>query len=670
MFSSFQRLLGQITVKEKGDLIFISGLPADVIVKNIYRQWSTTKIAEFMFNSVSKSAISFNKFFALDFVYTLKTLCKERPRYSNVRALQKVIDEMYLHTWLKDIDTPKTPILNREKLKALNVNLLSHQEDFLNIYEKNVPAYNLKGYLLAAEPGTGKTISSLSLSLCLDADVTICVVPKNSLDRVWGETLDSRFVKPPSYWSSSKESSFTSGKKYYLLHYERLAEAVEFFKTQKYNNPVILLDECHNLNDMDSLRTQKFIELCTVLNSKHVLWFSGTPVKAIGNEVMPLLKTIDGFFDEDAEVRFRKIFGKNAAKAVDILRNRLGLVSFKVSKNNTVKHETFNFDKKIKIPNGDLYTLEHIKSVMSQFIKNQMKYYESNMGAFVSLYNRCLSIHEKTFTAAIQKEQFRVYNNYIRLIRNGYNPETMKQEVIYCNKYELQQIVPSLPKELREDFKNCRSVIKYYTLKVQGEALGRILGKQRTQCHVDMVRYSGIEVEIENSIKKTIVFTSYVEVANETKKYLTELGFKPMIVYGDTNKDLAAIIGQFDKDEDINPLIATYQSLSTAVPLTMANTVICMNSPFRIHELEQAVARASRIGQTEDVNVFHVLLDTGEEPNISTRSNDILKWSEEMVGAIMGTPVTDIALETILNDSIKDVFSNRVLSEKPSWVSW
>jgi hypothetical protein len=250
------------------------------------------------------------------------------------------------------------------------------------------------------------------------------------------------------------------------------------------------------------------------------------------------------------------------------------------------------------------------------------------------------------------------YNEYLRcakLLHVGYDPEIHKAEPIFCNNYEKRKIMPVLPKEMREEFKNARSVYKYYHLKVQGEALGRILGRQRTACNVAMLnawkdytareqlgssegpafKTSLIDI-VDESAKKSVVFTSYVEVVDAAAKIFTDAGAKPLKVYGSTNSNLADIVKTFFNDPKANPIIATLMSLSTAVPLIAANTVIFLNTPFRAHEYEQAVSRAHRIGQTEDVNVWNVYLDTDTEPNISTRSNDIMEWSREQVALLMG----------------------------------
>lgn len=645
MISNLQRLVGSITVKEEQDVIRITGLPANFIEFDIRRQWSSSKIAANIFTEIGRSHVVFNKFFAPDVIYTFATLAQESRR--NYRILAKVIDLIYEHTWLKSARIAHNPILDFSQLRELTVTMRDHQMDFLNIYNENVPKYNLNGYLLAAAPGTGKSLAALAWGLCLHSDMQVLIVPKNSVDEVWDATIRDRFKKQQHYWTSLSGKPLQAGYKYYVFHYEQLERALEFFEKYRsgFKNPTITLDESHNFNDPESLRTQFFVELCRALRCEHVLWMSGTPVKAIGNEVIPFLRTIDPYFDDDAQMRFKNIYGKSASRAVDILSHRLGLVTFKVDKKVVVDNKTETHRVDVSIPEGNIYTLDTLREEMRSFIFQRMRYYQENMDAFIAMYQDYLEEYSAKLKTPAEKEAFQQYVQYVKMIRKGYDPATMKEIVMYCNKYELQKIIPSFAKkEDRDNFKNVRSIVKYYQLKVQGEALGRVLGRKRAQCHVDMVPYMGLPDMINDSLSKTVIFTSYVEVVKAIDAYLKKEGFEPSLVYGETTKDLKSIVRQFDLNNKINPLVATFDSLSTAVPLVMASTAILTNAPFRAHEYDQATARVDRMGQPHPVTIYNIFLNTGELPNISTRSNDIMTWSREQVAQIMGTKVANIDL--------------------------
>lgn len=101
----------------------------------------------------------------------------------------------------------------------------------------------------------------------------------------------------------------------------------------------------------------------------------------------------------------------------------------------------------------------------------------------------------------------------------------------------------------------------------------------------------------------------------------------------------------------------------------LADSVVFLNMSFRIHEYKQAIARLDRIGQPETVKAYQVFLDTGVVPNISTRSNDILAWSRDMVDAIMGTKSGDseIALEMYEESSAEEVAKVAVSKLFPAW---
>jgi hypothetical protein len=658
MLSSLRKLIGSISVKEDGDYVRIEGLPTYDYMNDIERTWRTSKIGLNMFTKVTSSYVVFHKFFLPEVIYTLEELvANKKSRYVNYRALRKTIDELYENTWFKQTRVRHENIIDFTQLDKLNVKLFPNQHEFLEVYNEKVPQYNLNGYMLGAAPGTGKTINSIAWSLCLHSDVTVVISPKNAIDRVWAATLESVFKDPVDYWVSSSNEPLRPGKRFYVFHYEQLDRAVEFFKSYPCVKPTVVLDESHNMNEIDSLRTQLFCDLCAkILKSKHVLWMSGTPIKAIGKEVVPLLRTIDPLFNHHVEARFIGIFGKSSSKGLDILANRLGYLVHKVVKTDVVKNVVERENVNIPVPNGKQFTLASVSDEMREFVAERLDYYRANFKKYEAQYDAGIEFHRRTIHDKAQQQRFETYQRYIKMIRQYYDPESMKEESKYCNNYEAKEIIAYLPKGLKEEFRNAKSVVKYYNLKVQGEALGRILGKRRMQCNLALAQNFNFEAEIDSARKKTVIFTSYIEVVDTIHDRAVAAGYKPMRVYGATNKDLAGIISTFEKDPDVNPLIATFQSLSTAVPLIMASTAFMMNSPFRIGELEQTEARLDRVGQDGPIRFLNVFLDTGGDPNLSTRSNDILEWSRQQVSAIMGMPV----VEGLTTESVEVLF-------EPGW---
>ena len=640
MSNLFKRLIGMLSVTEKNGFITITGLDTARVSKDITKLWSTSRVNAHMFTKFNRGELRFESFFAIEVRYILEQLIETSKRSANTRALARIVELLNENTWLRRIDKPHQSILNRKALERFTVKPLEAQYDFLNTYDRLVPALGLRGYMLASPAGTGKTLSSLFLAACIEADAVIVISPNNALRRVWSATFDSRFKTKPSYWVSDQGGVPDRAYDYSVFHYEALDSAIVYaqYLVAKTNKRVfVILDECHNFNNEESLRTQKFIELCKVANPVGLVWMSGTPIKALGSECVPFLRTVDPLFTDVTAAAMYKIFGKSAARANDILAHRIGHVSFKVEKATVVANVSDTVDYKLSFKGAERFTLDAIRDEIVQFIIERTAYYKANKAEYRAIYDQGIEEHRKRIGSNPQAQRdFLKYQSYIRTIIGGFDPVAHKELAKFCNLYEKKEIIPYLPKGLKQSFTEARSVVKYVHLKIRGEALGRVLGRRRIECFVEMAKHAELSEYIDNSEKKTVIFTSYVEVLEQLQKETSEDGYNPLVVYGATNKNLGSIIQRFERDPDINPLIATFDSLSTAVPLIMANTAIMFNQPFRQHEIEQASARIDRLDQDSPVHFVNVLLDTNGVPNISTRNLDIVEWSRQQVDQIMG----------------------------------
>lgn len=639
MAAVINRVMGVSDVKEIGNEIVISGASAQALSRDIKNLWTTSKITNNMFTKVTWSQITIPKFFAIELHYILTKLLEEYSLATPRRIINGIIKGLEENTWMKSTLQEPSKWLDRTQVKEIKFKLLKHQEEFLDVYEEMVPKYNLNGYLLAAAPGAGKSLSSISISLSVHSTKVIIVCPKPALIDVWEKTLTKEMVTPQKVYISDRDRQLNPSLKYHIFHYEALDRAEELATIFGLADEkvTIILDESHNINDIKSLRTTRFISVCKRSRSKNIIWASGTPIKAMGTEAIPLLKSIDPLFDDVAEEAFRKMYGKDAKRSLDILAHRLGLVTYKVAKQNVMSDKPIEVPVNVKMPNGNEYTLNAISEKMKKFVAERAQYYLDNRGKFLAEYYRITDNYAKTLKTDKDKAEYEFYRKTVMTLSNKkFDSMTDGPLAISTNKYEKEKIHPTLSPMDKKSFANVKSIVKYVDLKIRGEALGQILTKERIQCFKDLLHNLNFEQLIESVDKKTVVFSSYVSVVDEAFDLLSSKGYYPLVVYGETNNELPRIVKRFSEDTKANPLIATFQSLSTAVPLTMANGIIFLNSPWRSYEREQAIARAHRIGQDKTVFVYDVQLDTGNVTNISTRSVDILQWSKEQVDRIVG----------------------------------
>jgi len=635
------RALGFVDVSEDEKYITIGGVKAENIGKDILRMWGTNRIEQHMFNEIGGRVIRFPKFFGPEVHYILSKILNNKKVVTSRGSIKDALALLEQNTWMKRITQEYDPIIDLDAVKLFNKTPMPHQINFFQMYSHRTQSYGLNGYLLSAGAGTGKTLMALILSEMLHADYKVIVCPKNAAYRVWVTSLAEEYKDPRKAWVIADGKAY-EGQKYIVCHYEGL-EKLKAIAGRLSGRVIIPLDESHNLNSDDSLRTQYFIDICRSIRNVHVLWMSGTPVKALGYESIPLLRSIDPLFTDEVEARFKKIYGRDATKALDILRQRIGMISFHVESSAVVTNETTTHNRMISIPNGKIYTLDAVRTEMQKFIETRLKFYLGESKSFKKTYERALDIYEDTIKDngllskdSEERRAFKTYKRYIELISSGFDPMSMAKEAKYCNHFEKNIIAPTLPKDLKKAFMSAKSVVKYPQLKVLGEALGGVLSKKRVQCHLDMIPHMGLEKIINAASKKTIIFSSYVEVVDAITKYLKGKGFNPIAVHASSGQELSASVNQFFKDPNLNPLVATFQSLSTAVPIICANCTVFTNMPFREYEITQARARTNRLGQDTAVEYYNTYLDTGKEPNVSTRSRDILEWSRQQVAAILG----------------------------------
>lgn len=651
MIDQFRSLFGTATVKETNTEIVVSGIRAMDIIRDMDKFWKTTRISQNIFNTQSKGSFSFYKFFAPEVMYILENIKGYRNRWTSVKAINAIIEELMTKTWLKNT-LPIDPNTVRGRLDFSKLNNLvftpkPYQTEYFQNYSYRLDQYGLKGDLIAAAAGTGKTFITAAIAEMLDADLVVVFCPKSVLESVWVSSIPEMFKKPQTVWHTGSNMDYT-GQRWIMCHYDAMPKLMSIFEDPKSyigKKIVTILDESHNMNDPNSVRSMTYQSIVKLLGSDNNLQGSGTPVKALGSEIITLLRVVDPMFTPQVEAIFRKMYGKEASKGLDIIRHRMGLVSFKVEKSEVGEELLAPIMRPypIKVPDGARFTLPAIRLVMEKFIKERAEYYKARLPSDQKFWEECVRIARSKITDRQAKIQFDEYLYTVHLISRTPDPRFLGEEMKRANSFEKNVFEKLLPREMIARFRDVKSVIKYVNLKIQGEVLGRVVGGMRIEANVAMIPHIDWVGIVESTAKKTIMFTSFVEAVDVAEAHTVKLGMKPLVVYGKNTNVLPGLIKRFDTDPKVNPLIATYASLSTGVRLTIADTMILLNSPFRAYILEQAIARIYRIGQDSQPYVYQCTMDTGEVPNITTRSADILEWSQQQVEAIMGikSPLLD-----------------------------
>lgn len=617
-------------VTEKGNLVYISSFPVNKFKLDIQRLYRTVRVAHLFTSGIlffGKGTLIIHRALLPELVYILQNF--NSTRYNNV------INIILENTWMKSISESHPNRVNSSKFSNFHYALKPYQKEFIELYDDKKQKYNLNGYVLAFEQGLGKTFTSIVLMHSLQKNAVIIIAPKSTLKTVWKNEIQTVFKEKKKVWVVG---DIPSQADFYVVNYESIDKLKSITRYLTSKNVGIIVDESHNFTNTEAKRVILLKAIAKVTNCQDILLMSGTPIRALGKEMIPTLELLDPYFDSLAKESFLSALGVSVPVALDILKNRLGMMMHRKMKTEVIKlPEKIRKDIRIKISNGNDYTLKTVKTKISNYIEDKQKYYSKNK-----------EMYERDFAEVIAYLKTKLKNDpdfleYLQVIeilkKSGYdprNPELVKR-VAAANKYEKTTLRPLLPSEYKKKFDQSKAVVKYVNLKIMGEVLGGLLNQLRSDMFAAMVNASPLCSIISNSKKKTVCFTTFVDVVKMTNDFLvSKCKSKPLLVFGETSGAILPMLKNFKEDTTLNPLVATVQTLSTGVTLTEANTVVFLNKPWRHTDASQAEDRVHRIGQDTEVIIYTFILDTGKEANLSTRMEDIVSWSKEMFEGIVG----------------------------------
>lgn len=619
-------------VKEEGTHYTIRNFPVIQFFNKLRKEYKTSKL-EHLFEvigirlfSANRRTIVIHKFFVPELLYLL----------SKYEFPSSLINTIRNSTWV-GAATPVTSSVDLAYInKMIDVKLYDHQTEFLKNYMTNKVTNHLRGYLLSFEQGLGKTITSLCLMEGLKKEHVVIICPKNTMMETWNAHLIKFFKDTQKVWVAGyTKGPLTTSSKWIIVNYERIDEIKEFLIKNQMNNLGIIVDESHNFLRTSSQRTQLLIDLANYNRNADILLMSGTPIKSCGVEMIPLLRVLDPYFDDEAVTIFKRTFGFNTSIANDVLNARLDRMMTRVRKDILDLPEKKETTINVRMPTGWKYTASQVEKEIVDFVKKRQDYYNQNLQSYLDAFEEVIEWLRDEPTVGGQPE-FQRYLSIIDWLRESNISDARgNADIVWANQYEKDVLIPALPEDLRKQFIWSKSVVKYLPLKIKGEVIGQLLTRLRMQMTTEMLQAADIKQYVDNSMKKTVVFTSYVDTIEVAYNYFQSNGYNVAAVYGKTASELTATVKRFQEDQSVNPLIASLKMISTGATLTAANTVIFLNKPWRSIEYQQASDRVHRIGQDTECEIISLVLDTGKEANLSTRMEDIMQWSNDQFDQIV-----------------------------------
>ena len=639
-------------------IVTVSGLKFNDFRYFIKRYYNSEAFLDkfFINKKFLNTTIKMYQFYLPELIFLLNK-AKEQ-RYLSEGYVTSLTNKIYTNTWMSSTQKPVESTVDLKYMESMmdsNFKLMPHQLEFIkDIYIQKKTQYRLNGYLLSLEMGGGKSLTSLALGLSLKKKHFVIICPLSTVNNVWVNEVH-KFTKLKNVWTVSNSITEISDKtEVVILNYEAIDKVSDQVQRSfNASETIVIVDECHNFKDYKALRFKHLYNFCTEFKCKDILLMSGTPIKALGVECIPIFKLLDPFFTKGVEEELVKL-NRYIAIMNDLLRNRLGMIMYRKLKSEILQlPPLFEDELKVKISNGDKFTLTNVQKLVLKYTEERKAYYEKHFERYKKDYEYCLSVFEKTLKTENDKSRFKAYKEDVDDIIFYDASQMAQDQIVRANIYEKEVIIPSLPTNLRPMFRDSKSVVKYVKLKILGEVLGNLLGKLRIGMTSEMIDQPKVMDIIEDAQKKTLMFSSYTDSIKTAYDICKKYKFSPLVITGENTKEATAIVDKFKKDPKLNPLIASLKVMSTGHTINEANTVIFLNVPFRSVDYEQAYSRCYRVGQTVPVYVYKLVLDTGNLPNLSTRMQDIIAWSKDSFNAIVGDNVSIEGININQDDYIK-----------------
>ena len=507
-----------------------------------------------------KASLKFHRFFALEMYFIFEKLYDITGRDMYKQGLDILKSLPYVAKYF----TPVLELPNEvnEKLNQLTIKLFPFQLDFIKSYYNAKHKLGMDGMILSYSAGGGKTYTCIAAMYSFNIYPAIITAPRSTLDG-WKNSIlkmipgiKEEQVKIISNYNPNKDNTKW---KFLICNYERLEQAKEYSKYADGKVQCIACDECHNFRNLTTQRSKMLSDLKKELDIHNVIAISATPIKALGSELIVIMKLLDPEFDEEASKLFKTLYSRNQYDPItgSVLKNRLSIYL-----------ERKNLEESMKLPPKEMYNIEvtlndpkpyyitTMKDNIWKYVHEHMDEYKKD--AQPNLDNLIKLTNHPFFTENFEKVDI---DSYIDAIKEKMNNPFNKDLSIIINNFELEK-VKKLDKSYYKQLLQYRKKITSYMMILIGKALGLYFIKQKIKLIAEMIKENikSISDIIKKGEQKTVIFCTFIEPLFQVKEELEKVGIGCILHTG--QDDFSETLEKF-ADDKIKVLLGTISSIGT-----------------------------------------------------------------------------------------------------------
>jgi SNF2 family DNA or RNA helicase len=150
---------------------------------------------------------------------------------------------------------------------------------------------------------------------------------------------------------------------------------------------------------------------------------------------------------------------------------------------------------------------------------------------------------------------------------------------------------------------------------------------------------------VENCIsnnEKVIIFSNWTQITDIVQEKLKSINCNCLAITGNTNdSDRQSYVEAFQNDPKYQAIVGTIGAMGTGLTLTAATTIIFMDEPWSRALLDQAIDRAHRIGQKNNISIHTIMC----KDTIDERIHEIIYKKGVMSDAIIDGKVIGNKME-------------------------